>query len=156
MAELPGREFIPRRALPRFGRGAFVGSVVPASTPMADYRVDDPTPTVGPQPFPVTPVNPTAFSAGNRWRHFVQPIPFEWWNWRNPFQTRVGAIFVSNPANHRRIVARRMSRVRRLDKLVASSRVIYDPQTYGPQGQATGELRASQAIPGFPERRRRY
>lgn len=158
MAEYPapGKIFIPRRARPRFGRGAWEGSVVPASTPTDDMRTADPTPVYPPKPFPVTPVNVTAFSAGNAWRHFVQPIMFEWWNWRNPLNTRVGPYFVAAPQEFHRIVHRRMSRVRRLDRLVPTRRVIYDPQTYGRQGQQTGEVRASTGVPlpDFSYRRR--
>lgn len=124
---------------------------MPSSTPTADMRTGDPTPLDPPRPFPVTPVNVTAFSAGNRWRHFVQPIMFEWWNWR---ARNNDAIFVANPAQFTRTVHRRMSRVRRLDRLVPTRRVIYDPQTYGAQGQATGEIRTpGVALPDFSYRR---
>lgn len=152
MAEMPGpNQYIPKRARVILGRGAFAGSRVPASTPTADMRTADPTPLRPPMPFPVTPVNVTAFSAGNRWRHFIQPIMFEWWNWRARNNDQV---FVANPAQFTRTVHRRMSRVRRLDRLVASRRVIYDPDNYGPQGSATGEVRASTSLPDFSYRRR--
>ena len=146
MAELPGQEWIPVRAQPRFGRGAFRGSVAHASTPKGDIRYANPDPFSPPVPFPVTPVNVTSFSAGNQLRLGVVGMLFEWWNWRSQ---NSGAIFVSNPASHTRVVARRMSRVRRLDHLVANRRVIYDAPSYGPQGDATGA-----GLPSFDYRRR--
>src|SRR5262249_4879273 len=113
MAEFPGdgNVYIPRRYLrrTRFGAGAFAGSVVPSSTPTADMRTSDPD-SGGPlRPFPVTPVNVTSFSAGNRWRAFVQPIMLEWWNWRH---TMRGDIYVRDPEQMTRIVRRSQARVR--------------------------------------------
>ena len=148
MAELPGKEFIPVRAQPRFGRGAFRGSVAHASTPTSDMSYADPDPYRPPQPFPVTPVNVTSFSAGNHVRLGVVGIMYEWWYMR---RQNNGMIFVMNPTEHRRIVARRMSRVRRLDRLVANQRVIYDAPSYGPQGDLTGVARG---LPTFNYRRR--
>lgn len=141
------RRYIRARRRP-IGAGAFGGFYGNQSTPIGDARPGGSDPYGAPQPFPVTPVNVTAFSAGNRVKLFVQPIMFEWWNWRNPTNTWRGDIFVANPTQYRRVVHRRMSRVRRLDKLVPTRRVIYDPDTYGRQGKATGEVRVSQQIPG--------
>lgn len=143
MAELPQPEFIPGAALPRFGRASFRGSVAPHSTMVSDTRrIADPTPVKGPDGFKVTPVNPTDFSAGNRQRHFVMGVPFEWWNWRHYMS---GDIFVANPAQFHRVVARRMARPRRLDKVVANKQVVYQAPQYGDAGPA---------LPLFQRRRR--
>lgn len=134
MAELPQPEFIPPAALPRFGRASFAGTVMPRSTMVSDTRrIADPTPVSPPKGFPVAPVNVTAFSAGNRHRHFVMGVPFEWWNWRH-FMS--GDIFVADSARFHRVVTRRMARPRRLDKVVANKQVVYQAPQYGEDGPA--------------------
>ena len=148
MAELPGKQWIPVRAQPRFGRGAFRGSVAHGSTPTSDMRYAAPDAYRPPVIFPVTPVNVTSFSAGNRIRMNVVGIMYEWWYMR---RQNNGDIFVMPPSEHRRIVHRRMSRVRRLDRLVANRRVVYDAPSYGPQGDQTGVTRG---LPNFDYRRR--
>lgn len=105
---------------------------------MADTRIADPMPVTPPRPFPVVPVNVTAFSAGNRFRAFIQTIGYEWWNWRYRMS---GDIFVSSPESHRRIVHRRMAEPRRLTKVVPNQRVVYEAPSYGPQGDVTGLVR---------------
>ena len=146
MAELPGKMWIPVRAQPRFGRGAFRGSVSHASTPISDMTFADPSPYHPPVPFPVTPVNVTSFSAGNKVRLGLVGFMYEWWSSRPRNNSQ---IFVAPISDHRRIVARRMSRVRRMDHLVASRRVIYDAPTYGDSSTATDT-----GLPTFTYRRR--
>jgi hypothetical protein len=142
MAELPQPEWIPGAALPRFGRGSFRGFVAPHSTMVSDTRrIADPTPIEPPHGFVVAPVNPTNFSAGNRARHFVMGVAYEWWNWRH-FMS--GDIFVADPHQFHRVVNRRMARPRRLDKVVANRQVIYQAPQYG---QDVG-------LPNFTRRRR--
>lgn len=143
MAELPQPEWIPGAALPNFGRGAFRGFIAPNSTMVSDTRrIADPTPVRGPDGFPVAPVNVTSFSAGNRFRHFVMGVPFEWWNWRHLMS---GDIFVANSDQFHRVPSRRMARVRRLDKVVANKQVVYQAPQYGEDGPA---------LPLFVRRRR--
>lgn len=151
MPTLPGNMYIPVRAQPRFGRGAFRGSVSHASTPTSDMAYADPAPYRHPGGFAVTPVNVTSFSAGNHVRLGVVKLMYEWW-YARPRSN--GQIFVMQPSDHRRTVARRMSRVRRLDHLVGNRRVIYDAPSYGPQGDETGVARTS-GLPDFNFNRRR-
>ena len=148
MAELPGQEFIPGAALQRrqFGRGAWAGSVAPASTMRADERFADPAPFMPPRGFRVTPVNPTSYSAGNKIRLGVVGIMLEWWRFRRPMR---GDIFVANSDQFHRVVARRMSRVRRLDRVVPNRRVTYEAQSYG-----SSEARTATGLPNFSRRRR--
>lgn len=151
MAELPSAEFIPERALPRFGRGAFRGSVAPHSTPTGDARFGDPAPFVRPHPFVVAPVNPTSFSAGNKVRLGVVGMMMEWWRFRRPMS---GEYFVANGEQYTRHVARRMARVRRLDRTVASRRVTYEAPSYGPQAGPDSGAAATSGLPNFGRRRR--
>lgn len=138
MAELPGEQFTPERALPRFGRSAWRGSIAPAWHGMADTRIGDPMPVTPPRPFPVVPVNVTAYSAGNRFRAFIQTIGYEWWNWRHRM---TGDVFVADSAQFTRYPARRMAEPRRLTKVVPNQRVVYEAPSYGPQGNTSGLVR---------------
>lgn len=132
--ELPGVQFIPARVRPRLrhrGGRAFAGSRAPSSTPVSDRAIADPAIFRAPDPFPVLPPSHTATSAGNKVRRGIVGILHEWW-W---FRTRMsGDIFVSSPPEHRRIVARRMARVRRYDRLVPSRQVTYRAGSYGEEG----------------------
>lgn len=148
MAEMPSPEFIPPAAMPRFGRAAFQGSVEPHSTPVSDRRIGDPAPFGPPNPFPLVPVSPTAFSAGNRRRLGVVGMLWEWW----VFRTRMsGNIFVADSAQFHRIAARRMARPRRLDKVVANKNVVYTAPSYGEEMGSTSES----GLPIFSRSRRR-
>lgn len=130
MNDLPGQTFIPQRAYPRLrnqmGPAFFQGPS--DSTPVADRRLIETKPRRPPDPFPLAPVSVTSFSAGNRIRLGVVGVLAEWWINRHRMS---GQIFVDPEIHHRRIVARRQARVRKLDRLVASQQVAYSPLSYG-------------------------
>src|SRR5574340_872791 len=101
MAEPEHFEPIPGAALPNFARGkpqAWRGSIAPDPNTVGDTRrIADPFYRSAPVSFPVVPVKVTAFSAGNRWRHFITMIPVEWWKWQTDKMTRDGEFFVVHP-----------------------------------------------------------
>lgn len=117
----------PAAARPRFGAGAFRGTVEPNSIGVLHpASVTDPatklSPTAG-----IRPVDVTSFSAPNQLRLGVLRIIEEWWRWRTPFS---GDYFVG-PSVTRAVVARGMRPQGRFSKLVPSKPNLYEPAMYG-------------------------
>lgn len=119
---------IPSRALPRFGAGAFRGSIAPSSTPVDDRDITAPEPVaipIGPTAG-IRAVNVTGFSAGNSFRAGVVGMLEEWWRWRTPMSDE---IYVGPPQT--RSIERAMAPPRRLTKVVANRRTFYEAPEYG-------------------------
>ena len=132
---------LPGRSLPRFGSGAFRGTIAPSPSQAADQRMTAPEPVTHPASATagIRPVDVTSFSAGNSQRNGIVGIMLEFWRWRRPMQ---GTVFIS-PDHYDGSAERAMARPRRLDKVIPNREYTYTAPEYGrDQGDGHNSHRA--------------
>jgi len=119
-------------AQPRFGQGAFRGTIVGESNGVLDRAaVVDPVVRIAPTTG-IRPVNVTSYSNPNQLRLGTVRMLKEWWRWRHRMS---GEFFVSqNHAQATTHYQRTMRAPHVLGAVVANRHVTYDPPQYGNGG----------------------
>lgn len=120
---------------------AFAGGAIDSRNPVADRNIAAPEHAERPQVGGVSsarvlrihPVTTTLGSAGNRQRHGIVGVLYEFARWRGSMAKMGYAYFVADPAEFSRVPNRRLARVRRMTRVVPNERQVYRAKMYGEQ-----------------------